>query len=143
MNREGHRKEIALNPVLQEIVEMASAELNEDLSQELEFSEEWDADAFEQEVREFTREIGKTLLQTWAKAKAKQAEAKTSLCSCGRKLQRGVTPFSTRSSVECQNFHFFTSRFSIFIPSNYFLYHPIMPDSKITTPTITIPMPAT
>ena len=36
-----------MNPVLQEIIEMASAKLKEALEQELEFSEEWDADAFE------------------------------------------------------------------------------------------------
>ena len=77
-----------MNPVLQEIIEMANAKLKEALEQELEFSEEWDADAFEQKVREFTQEIGKNFLQIWAEAKAKQAEKRASLCSCGGKPQR-------------------------------------------------------
>jgi len=66
-----------LNSILQEIIEMASVKLEEEISRE---SKEWDADALEQRVREkveeFTREMRKSLLQVWAEAKAKQAEAK-------------------------------------------------------------------
>ena len=78
-----------MHPVFQEIQELATARLREALQQELgeEPSEKWDPDAFEQEVRQFTRQLGQQCLQTWAEVKREQAQAQARYCGCGQRRQ--------------------------------------------------------
>lgn len=78
-----------MQPVLQEIMEMATARLGQALRQELgeEASGQWDPDVFEQEVRQFTRQLGQRLLQSWAEVKAQQAQGQASFCFCGHRRQ--------------------------------------------------------
>jgi hypothetical protein len=74
--------------VFQEIMEQAIAELRKALDQELEVAEgeEWDPDAFEEEVRKLTQQLGQQLLQVWAEVRAEQAQAQAPFCaSCGRR----------------------------------------------------------
>ena len=74
----------------QEIMKQAIAELQEALSQEVEEAqaEEWDPDAWEQEVRQFTRQLGQQMLQVWAEVRTEQAQAQAPFCSsCGRRRQ--------------------------------------------------------
>lgn len=71
-----------MHPVFQEMIQMATAQVREALSQEL---EEWDPDAFEQEVRQFTRQLGQQCLQTWAEVKREQAQAQARFCACGQR----------------------------------------------------------
>ncbi len=58
--------------VFQEILERAMGELREALGEEV---EEWDPDAWETEVRQFTQQLGQGLLQVWAEVKTEQAQA--------------------------------------------------------------------
>ena len=51
-----------MHPVFQEIIEIATASLNGALGQE---SGEWDSDDWEQEVRQFTSQLGQRSLQVW------------------------------------------------------------------------------
>jgi hypothetical protein len=53
-------KEAAMKPVFQEILTVAMAKLEEGLAQETGETQrrEWDPDAWEQEVRQFTRQLG-------------------------------------------------------------------------------------
>lgn len=76
--------------VLQEIMEQAIAELREALGQEVEESqaEQWDPNAWEAEVRQFTQQLGQQLLQVWTEVRTEQAEAQAPFCSlCGRRRQ--------------------------------------------------------
>jgi hypothetical protein len=70
-----------MQEVFQEIAQMATAKLREALSQDQGF----DPDSFEQQVREFTRQLGQQMLQVWAEQKLEQAKAQAALCGCGRR----------------------------------------------------------
>jgi hypothetical protein len=61
----------------QEIMEGAISELREALSEEQEEAEakQWDPDAWEEVVREFTQQLGQQLLQIWAEVRTEQAQA--------------------------------------------------------------------
>lgn len=76
-----------MHPVFQEILTLAMAKLQEGLAQETKETarQEWDADAWEQEVRQFTRQLGQQCLQTWAETKAQQAQGEARFCSCGQR----------------------------------------------------------
>ena len=62
---------------LREIMEQAIAEMREVLSRETEEdgAEQWDPDAWEEEVVRFTRLLGQRMVQTWGEAKSEQAKA--------------------------------------------------------------------
>lgn len=60
---------------LQEIIERAILEVREVLEEEGEEAEDWDPDAYEQVVRQFTRELGQQLLQVWAEVRTEQVQA--------------------------------------------------------------------
>ena len=62
---------------LREIVEQAIGEMREVLSEETEEdgAEQWDPDAWEEELIRFSRELNRKMLQTWAEVKAEQAKA--------------------------------------------------------------------
>ena len=72
MKREREQREIA-----QEIMEQAIAEMREVLSRETEEdgAEQWDPDAWEEEVVRFTRRLGQRMVQTWGEVKSEQAKA--------------------------------------------------------------------
>ena len=62
--------------VFQEILKRSMGELREALDEEGEEAEvEWDPDAWEAEVRQFTQQLGQGLLQVWAEVKTEQAQA--------------------------------------------------------------------
>jgi hypothetical protein len=65
--------------VFQEIMEQAIANMREALGQEIEEAEaeQWDPDAWEQVVRQFTQQLGQQLLQIWAEVRTEQAEAQS------------------------------------------------------------------
>lgn len=71
-----------MRPVFQEILENTMVALKEALEQE---SGEWDADDWELEVRQFTRQMGQSSLQVWAEVKAKQAQEQARFCFCGQR----------------------------------------------------------
>jgi len=76
--------------VLEEILGQAIAELREALGQEVEENqaEQWDPDAWEGEVRQFTQQLGQQLLQVWTEVRTEQAQAQAPFCSlCGRRRQ--------------------------------------------------------
>lgn len=73
-----------MHQVFQEIIQTATAQVREALSQEL---QEWDPDAWEQAVRQFTQQLGQQCLQTWAEVKKEQAQAQARLCPCGQRRQ--------------------------------------------------------
>ena len=62
---------------LREIMEQAIEEMREALSQETEEdgAEQWDPDAWEEEVVRFTRRLGQRMVQTWGEVKSEQAKA--------------------------------------------------------------------
>ena len=62
---------------LREIMEPAIGEMREVLSQETEEdgAEQWDPDAWEEEVVRFTRQLGRRMAQTWGAVKSEQAKA--------------------------------------------------------------------
>ena len=62
---------------LREIMEQAIAEMREVLSRETEEdgAEQWDPDAWEEEVVRFTRRLGQRMVQTWGEVKSEQAKA--------------------------------------------------------------------
>ena len=62
---------------LRELVEQAIAEMREVLSQETEEdrAEQWDPDAWEEEVVRFTRQLGQRMVETWGEMKSEQAKA--------------------------------------------------------------------
>lgn len=62
---------------LQEIMEQAIGEMREVLRQEREEdgAEQWDPDAWEAEVIQFTRRLGQRMVQTWGEVKTEQAKA--------------------------------------------------------------------
>ncbi len=63
--------------VFQEIMERAMEEVREALDEggEETGAEEWNPDAWEAEVRQFTQQLGQGLLQVWAEVKTEQAQA--------------------------------------------------------------------
>lgn len=75
-----------MEPVFQEILRKAKGELEEALRRG-EGLEGWDADAFEQQMRVFTRRLGLELMQVWASGKATQAREQATYCCCGRRRQ--------------------------------------------------------
>ena len=62
---------------MQEIMERAIGEMREALAQEVDEGEVgyWDPDVWEEKVIEFTRQLGRRMVQTWAEVKAEQAKA--------------------------------------------------------------------
>lgn len=60
---------------LREIIEQAVLEVREVLEEEGKETEDWDPDTYEQEVREFTQELGQRLLQVWAEVRTEQVQA--------------------------------------------------------------------
>jgi DNA-binding GntR family transcriptional regulator len=60
---------------LQEMLKRAIAEMRETLDEEGEAVEDWDPDAWEEEVRQFTQQLGQQLLQVWAEVRTEQAQA--------------------------------------------------------------------
>ncbi len=64
--------------VFQEIMERAMGEVREALDEggEETGAEEWNPDAWEEEVRQFTRQLGQQLLQVWAEVRTEQAQAR-------------------------------------------------------------------
>jgi hypothetical protein len=92
-----------MHPVFQEIIEMATATLKGALGQE---PGEWDSDAWEQEVSQFTRQLGQLSLQVWAEVKTEQAQAQARFCSCGQRRHiHKLKPFwwlSTFGRVELE-----------------------------------------
>ena len=71
-----------MHPVFEEIMEMTMERLKEALGQEV---GEWDSDTWEQEVRQFTRQLGQGSLQVWAEVKNQQAQDQARFCSCGQR----------------------------------------------------------
>ena len=63
---------------LREIMEQATHEMREVLSRESgeDGAEQWDPDAWEEELIRFSRELNRKMLQTWAEVKAGQAKAR-------------------------------------------------------------------
>ena len=66
-----------MNQRMREIMEQAIGEMREALGQEVDEGEAgyWDPDAWEEEVIQFTRQLGRRMLQTWGEVKAEQAKA--------------------------------------------------------------------
>ena len=62
---------------IQEIMERVVGEMREALAQEVDQGETgyWDPDAWEEEVIQFTRQLGRRMVQPWAEVKAEQAKA--------------------------------------------------------------------
>ncbi len=60
-----------------EIMERAIGEMRESLAEEVDEEEtgHWDPDAWEEEVIQFTRQLGWRMMQTWAEVKAEHAKA--------------------------------------------------------------------
>ena len=77
---------------LREIMEQAIAEMREVLSRETEEdgAEQWDPDAWEEEVVRFTRRLGQRMVQTWGEVKSEPAKAQGPFCACcgGRRHRR-------------------------------------------------------
>lgn len=71
-----------MRPVFQEILGNTMVALQKALEQE---PGEWDSDDWEQEVRQFTRQMGQRSLQVWAEVKAKQAKEQARFCFCGQR----------------------------------------------------------
>ncbi len=71
---------------LREIVEQAIGEMREVLSLESEEdgAEQWDSDAWEEELIRFSRELNRKMLQTWAEVKAEQAKAQASFAPAAK-----------------------------------------------------------
>jgi hypothetical protein len=92
-----------MRPVFQEVMEMTMERLKEALGQEV---GEWDTDTWEQEVRQFTRQLGQGSLQVWAEVKAEQAQDQARFCSCGQRRHiHKLKPFwwlSTFGRVELE-----------------------------------------
>ena len=63
--------------VFQEIMEQAISELREALDEEQEEAEaeRWDPDAWEEEVRQFTQQLGQRLIQVWGEVRTEQPRA--------------------------------------------------------------------
>ncbi len=76
-----------MHPVFQEIIQMATTKLKEVLEQVA--SENsiggWDPHAMEQEVRQFTRQLGRRCLESWSQVRSQQAEAQARFCGCGQR----------------------------------------------------------
>jgi len=76
-----------MDQVFQEILAMATAKLKEALNSDAAQLPrgQWDPDAWEHQVRQFTRELGQQCLQVWAQERARQAQAQAVLCPCGQR----------------------------------------------------------
>lgn len=70
--------------VFQDIVRMARVELEKALMCDV---SSWDSDAFEQQVREFTRQLGLESIHVWAELKGVQAAEQAAICACGQRRQ--------------------------------------------------------
>jgi len=68
-----------MDKVFQEILQIATAKLKDALSQDQGF----DPDDFEQQVRQFTRQLGQQMLKVWAEEKVEQAHTEAAFCGCG------------------------------------------------------------
>jgi len=66
-------KETAMQRVFQEIMQIAREKLREALQHDAVAPEAWDADRWEDAVRQLTRELGETCLQVWTEERAKHA----------------------------------------------------------------------
>ncbi len=66
-----------MQQTMREIMERAIGEMREALAQEVDEGEpgQWDPNAWEEEVIQFTRQLGWRMMQTWAEVKAEQAKA--------------------------------------------------------------------
>lgn len=73
----GEERTMKREQALREIMEQAVVELREVLSQEgvAEGKEQWDPDLWEAEVIQFTRQLGRRMVQTWGEVKSEQAKA--------------------------------------------------------------------
>ncbi len=71
---------------LREIMEQAIGEMREVLSRETEEdgTEQWDPDAWEEELIRFSRELNRKMLQTWGEVKAEQAKAQAPFAPAAR-----------------------------------------------------------
>ena len=71
---------------LREIMEQAIGEMREVLSRESgeDGVEQWDPDAWEEELIRFSRELNRKMLQTWAEVKAEQAKAQAPFALAAR-----------------------------------------------------------
>lgn len=71
--------------VFQEVLEEAIRGMREALERETgdDGTEQWDPDAWEEEVRQFTRQLGQRLVQTWGEVKAEQAKAQSPFAAAG------------------------------------------------------------
>ena len=78
-----------MRSVFQEILELATAKVQEALAQELETesTERWDPDAWEQDMRRFCQQFGQQMLQVWAEVQSQQAEVQARFCPCGQRRQ--------------------------------------------------------
>ena len=66
-----------MQQTMREIMERAIGEMRETLAREVDEEEagHWDPDIWEEEVIQFTRQMGWRMMQTWAEVKAEQAKA--------------------------------------------------------------------
>ena len=64
---------------MREIMEQAIGEMREALAQDVDEGEAgyWDPDAWEEEVIQFTRQLGQRMVQTWAEVKPESTEGMT------------------------------------------------------------------
>jgi len=78
-----------MEQVFQEILVMATTKLQEALNADAASLSQspWDPDAWEQEVRQFTRELGQQCLQVWAQERTRQAQIQAAECPCGQRRQ--------------------------------------------------------
>jgi len=78
-----------MHPVLQELMEIATVKLHEAFraGHAPGSGRAWDPDAWEHEVRHFTRQVGRACLQLWAEERVRQAAEQATWCPCGRRRQ--------------------------------------------------------
>ena len=77
--------------------------LGESLAQEVDEGEagHWDPDAWEEEVIQFTRQMGRRMMQTWAEVKAEQAKAQGPDQHRCQPLRHRVAPGSLQPAPDC------------------------------------------
>ena len=82
----GEERAMKRERALREIMEQATQEMREVLSLESEEdgAEQWDPDAWEEELIRFSRELNRKMLQTWAEVKAEQAKAQAPFAPAAR-----------------------------------------------------------
>jgi len=76
-----------MHPVFQEIIEIARNKFEQAFGQEPEAQpqEAWDPDAWEEEVRQFTCQLGHLALERRAQKEAEKAQAQARFCPCGQR----------------------------------------------------------